>query len=248
MTTIHFCTGVILGAASLFSGCGAGVRENSEAGSAKTDGATDADAAFDDEQTPPSTQALYRHAISDAAVAQAKEVRLLKRPEGELVTVLSWVNNDYLSSYPVGSRITLSWGDVWVTLVPEVLEKCREFPREEQQLRLQQLLGLPPNDQARSFVVMEARIEDLFRPCIHPDVHAERCAISGATNDEAHALFFANQTAASYTIPDGYPWTRLGYTYDWNPDTPEYGASEYVVKKDASVMVKEVLSTSKYCQ
>ena len=34
-----------------------------------------------------------------------------------------------------------------------------------------------------------------------------------------------------------YPWTRLGYTYDWADNGEEYGLSEFVVRKNSEVKV-----------
>ncbi len=62
-----------------------------------------------------------------------------------------------------------------------------------------------------------------------------------------HAVFFANQKISSYKVK-GYPWTRLGYTYDWNPNTTDYGASEYVIKKNSKVEIVSIISTEAYCR
>jgi len=48
----------------------------------------------------------------------------------------------------------------------------------------------------------------------------------------------------SYQVPNGYPWTRLGYTYDWNPNSPEVGLSEYIVRGGSTVTVAAVGSTN----
>ncbi|MBN2530297.1 MAG: hypothetical protein JXR76_28165 [Deltaproteobacteria bacterium] len=194
-----------------------------------------------------SFDALYLAAVADAAVAEESELHDLKIPQGEDVDVLSWVKNEYLDSYPTGSIITLP-RYTWVTLPPEVQEKCQGYAAETQMVRLQQLLGLPPQkDGPRSFVVLSVKRDQLFRPCILPDVAAPQCTVFEQTDDDAHALFFANQTAVAYTTSPGYPWTRLGYTYDWNPDTPEYGVTEFVIKIGAQAVVKTVVSTEQYC-
>ncbi len=45
-----------------------------------------------------------------------------------------------------------------------------------------------------------------------------------------------------------YPWTRLGYTYDWGNPVNEVGLSEFIIKKDARVIVKSIQSTEDYIQ
>jgi hypothetical protein len=192
-------------------------------------------------------KALYRMALEDAAIADPDEVHDLKRPEGEPVTVLSWVKNEFLQYYPAGETIFFT-RFTWVTLPPEVQDKCRQFQGEHRIIRMQQLLGLPPDHhEERSFVVMEVHRKDLFRPCIDPNIDTLQCAVQAEVTDGAHGIFFANQTVAAYGTPPGYPWTRLGYTFDWNPATPEYGVSEYVIVKNVAVTIKEIIPTEKYC-
>ena len=190
----------------------------------------------------------YAAAVRDAAVAEAEEIHTLRPVSGDAAVVLTWVDKAYAESYPVGGEVTLSWGDVWVTLVPDVHDKCVAFPEGKKRLRIQQLLGLPPKDEERVFVVLETDTGHLFRPCIAPDIATDKCPATGKAATAAHAEFFANQTALSYTQPGGYPWTRLGYTYDWNPSTPEFGVSEYVIRKGTTVRVTAVFETASYCR
>jgi len=43
-----------------------------------------------------------------------------------------------------------------------------------------------------------------------------------------------------------YPWTRLGYTYDWGNPCHEVGLSEFVIKKDAEVIVEDIETVEEY--
>ena len=45
-----------------------------------------------------------------------------------------------------------------------------------------------------------------------------------------------------------YPFTGLGYTYDWGNAETDIGASEFIVKPGATVTIHEIKSTSKYLQ
>lgn len=45
----------------------------------------------------------------------------------------------------------------------------------------------------------------------------------------------------------GFPWTRLGYTYDWTPGAPDHvGVSEFIVAAGASVVLEGVGSQRQY--
>jgi hypothetical protein len=55
------------------------------------------------------------------------------------------------------------------------------------------------------------------------------------------------QTALAYQA-QGYPWARLGYTYNWNPNADEVGVNEFVVRRGADVKASSVTTTVEYCQ
>ena len=95
---------------------------------------------------------------------------------------------------------------------------------------------------------MKVRKQDIFRPCAMSTTKTATCVQPPADYfmEDEHAVFFSNQTINSYKT-DGYPWTRLGYTYDWNPRTGDYGVSEYVIKKNSKIEVVNILSTEAYC-
>lgn len=63
----------------------------------------------------------------------------------------------------------------------------------------------------------------------------------------AHKAWFADHATTSYQFPKGFPWTRLGYTYNWKPGESEVGPAEFVVRKDATVQVVSVETTEEYC-
>jgi hypothetical protein len=44
-----------------------------------------------------------------------------------------------------------------------------------------------------------------------------------------------------------FPWTQLGYTYDWNPRSRKnVGLSEYVVLQGANIVMHKIWGTSEY--
>lgn len=44
---------------------------------------------------------------------------------------------------------------------------------------------------------------------------------------------------------DNYPWTQLGYTYDWNSNnTSHISLSEFVIKPNSNIKVKSILYNS----
>ena len=62
--------------------------------------------------------------------------------------------------------------------------------------------------------------------------------------DEYKAWFDSN-IILSY-FDSAYPWTRLGYTYDWAAGGSDYGLSEFLVRKDAVAQVEFTMSTDDF--
>lgn len=68
--------------------------------------------------------------------------------------------------------------------------------------------------------------------------------------DPAHLKWMCDNWTSTYGNADplsNFPWTALGYTYDWgNPDDPR-GMSEYVARKGAEVVFDSLRPTDAYC-
>jgi hypothetical protein len=155
-------------------------------------------------------------------------------------------------------RATLRKGDsfktnkeVWVTVVPQLQTVCRgirlQCSDSALDLRLKQLLGLPFCEQKTQFVEFWLSPSDLFRPCPDPAITDSVCNLKSSMNVDGrnHKKWFNKQKKGSYCLL-GYPWTQLGYTYDWGNPRSEIGLSEFVVKKGANVKVESVRTTESY--
>ncbi|MEZ4436423.1 MAG: hypothetical protein R3F65_28825 [bacterium] len=63
---------------------------------------------------------------------------------------------------------------------------------------------------------------------------------------DEHRMWVEALTEESYG--EGYPWTRLGYTYDWDPAAGSVvGLSEFVIRPGSVVGVESVTGTGAYC-
>lgn len=191
-------------------------------------------------------QAAYHQAIADAAVIEPDEITSLKPLQGDTAKVVTWTK--YPDSFKPGEDLTLAWGETWVTLDPVVKQRCVDFDKRVLTYRIQQLLGLPPKDETRYFITLEAPTTDMFRPCANASLTAEKCETGFSEASTAmHQSWYAQQTAGAYQT-GGFPWTRLGYTYDWAADANEVGVQEYVIKRGATVKVLAIEESSKYCE
>ncbi len=202
---------------------------------------------------------IYNQAIIDAAIATKFEEYPLTPIFDTETTVVQWVNQNSLDKYyqtPYENNQLMSVkkkGGIFVSLKSELQTKCQNYFRQHLTQRLEQLLGLPPNSGYTYLVEMSVRQEDIFRPCIDPDITKKKCAAQPSSLDQisqTHKVWLAEQMLKSYQFTDrkGYPFTRLGYTYDWNPDTPDLGVSEYIIREGAKIKVINIMSTEDYCR
>lgn len=213
------------------------------------------------------SSAAYEAAIADAAVASPRKVSaLMPLPAGDKVRVVSWVTESRMPcKVPETSCATTTPPDrIWVTLAGEVQARCRAWGLQGDALRqrLEQLLGLPldPPVQFRKarFVTMEVARERLDRPCLGIDETSPQrpvCTVGIQANRAADVRdYVLKQMADSFVVGGpsgpGYPFTRLGYTYDWNPVNAQpnhYGASEFLVQASTSATVITQQETDAYC-
>ncbi len=214
-----------------------------------------------------SSKASYEAAIADAAVASPRKVSaLMPLPEGDKVRVVSWVTESRTPcKAPDTTCATTTPPDrIWVTLAGEVQARCRAWGLQGDALRqrLEQLLGLPldPPVQFRKarFVTMELARERLDRPCLGIDESSPQSPVCTVGIQASRAPdvrdYVLKQMADSFVVDapggPGYPFTRLGYTYDWNQVNARpnhYGASEFLVQANTSAVVISQQETDAYC-
>jgi hypothetical protein len=165
-----------------------------------------------------------------------------------------------------GNCSTYHW-DSWVTVAPE-LQNFRapttpSLLRVVQLLGLPPSYATVGSAREAKYVLeLWVKPEDLFRPCPDSEISDTVCEMGFPIDPfrmldrnnkilateglpvpvfETYTSWFSNRTRNVYTAtPDSeaYPWTRVGYTYDWG--SPNHvGLSEFVVhgkKEDGSTI------------
>lgn len=206
----------------------------------------------------------YNKAIKDAEIATPNKIYknlvaivpsnknlVWKDDQKTYLLVVTWTNYNGWDD-KIGQSIELS-DYIWVTTVPEVKNFCKKLTGNKT-LRLEQLLGLPPNAEKRKFVEMWVKPGDLFRPSADPEITDSEAEIDFRISNkfvkevpDAYKDWFNEQKMKSYGT-NGYPWTRLGYTYDWRKDGNHIGLSEFVIIKGSIVEINSISSELQYCQ
>jgi hypothetical protein len=211
----------------------------------------------------------YEQGVREAVLPKPNQVSnsLVKVLAGP-VHVSTWIRAAELSRYkPGGTWITTAQKDIWVTVIPEIKNFCQAYVKdrnadiEQLTLRLEQHLGLPPGAGKTTF--LEIIVQDpsntanLFRPCQNPSATTAACAAGPPSSTNAqYAGWFYQQYYGSFAQaqPDQYPWTSLGYTFDWASREDgtngfvRYGASEFVIPKGAPIEIVGQTDTGPYCQ
>jgi hypothetical protein len=218
--------------------------------------------------TEEQLQEVYKAAVKDAETAEADEISTQLTaivPENDcliwegvpgqsrvqMVTWTSWTGYDNMVGKSVQvddlMKSTQTTRDTWVTAAPELHEFCakQRLNTEDMTLRVEELMGLPPHNGKTRFVAFWVDPADLFRPSPDPEITDHEAALDFpvssrfVTVSDAHIAWFNAQEAASYG-ENGYPWTRLGYTYDWGNPCSNVGLSEFVIRSGVTVEVQSV--------
>jgi len=222
------------------------------------------------------TEAAYRKAVDQARSPDTRFVSksLLGFRPDRPVTVVTWIQKGWLPSYQQADpkKTIQIHKDVWVTAVPFLKAFCQQYVRlhgadsEQLALRLKEHMGLPAGSDYDTFVELTVDPKDnarLLRPCGDSSVNNTSCTVPDLPN--ASDVWVKKPTVSSpsqewvlrnyysnYASRQAYPWTALGYTFDWalKADSNEferYGETEFLIPKDDPVHFVSAASTVAYC-
>lgn len=224
--------------------------------------------AINDARTPEASEIKPLTAISPDSPNQ--------RWNHGLVSVVTWASNwqDYQDSQQRTAPILVD-RDVWVTVVPELQSFCSKYVSTGGEVplgkRLIQRLGLSLGDDPdkREMVQFWVDPQFLFRPSFNPEITSYEAELQFPIPNPfllfqlSYYQWFSSQFDQSYKsegkwIVSGtvnhkneqiwaYPWTQLGYTYDWGNPSNHVGQSEFVIRRWSPVLVELVEKTGTYC-
>lgn len=197
---------------------------------------------------------LYFKAVIDSKTIEPEEilpvVSISKNSDmvtwnetDDKVLLLTW--HKYPNSYIDGTTANLKWGEVW-TFTDKEMKKWVEENGTPSTQRLEQLLGLPIKKGYTHVTALLVNPADVLRPAY--TYNASEANITDVfftqPNDD-YLNWFNNNIKWSYE-DSAFPWTRLGYTYDWADNGTEYGLSEFIIKKGSDVEVAYTLTTEEF--
>lgn len=139
----------------------------------------------------------------------------------------------------------------------------------ERNLKVRQFTGLPvvKDIPSQYSVDMWVNVHDLVRPCADSDALSTVCPPSPPyaandpelgslkdifvyiprSNDLTFEFWFKANTDNTYSGANPFPWTRLGYTYNWDVNaTSNQGVNEFFLRPGATVEVTNVTELKDY--
>ena len=170
----------------------------------------------------------------------------------DYILMVSWKQNiSYYEPYIGSGFYNTGAYPLWVTASPELKERMKTEKYNDKPMRLKQLLGLPPNATYSYFVEFWVKPEDLFRPCPDPEITDEQCQLCfPSKTDSTHINWINTNRIDRYydcELYNKYPWTQLGYTYDWaSANKQPIGLSEFVIGCNKNIKVNAIYTTEEY--
>lgn len=206
-----------------------------------------------------SNDELYKEAVEDCIFFEEKDVLPLvniTKEDNRVIwndsnKVLMTFAHKYPSSYPSQSDITFQWGNVWTVSAGEFYEfiKLNAKTTTDWTLRINQVLGMPEDKGITSVTGIWVDPSILYRPAYEPNPTKSMSTTLQKTGNEEFDIkfkdFFDDNIIWSY-FESSYPWTRLGYTYDWYPNNTKYGLSEFLIFSGESAFIEYTYSIDEF--
>lgn len=201
----------------------------------------------------------YQQAVTKAALHQLKPSPLLAIPPSKpYLTMVTWTSKTYQPG-----RHHLHH-PVWVTVTKQLKQTCRHFPKDQTASSIEQLLGMPPranysswhltimlvpNHQAHIINTDQPFSPGIFRPCFSSNsIRTSTCSYQITSTKPAYDRWLLHLSLQQYRTQHGYPWTGLGYTYNWNPQAQsKIGLSEFIITQKTPVTIINSKSPAVFC-
>jgi hypothetical protein len=203
---------------------------------------------------------------------------LLEVDPNKPVTVVAFMRREKVANYEGKSETPKDKDQTWVTVAPMLKTFCQQYVKEhgsdpdQLKLRLKQRLGLPPQPDYDTFVELKLDPKDVskfFRPCGDPATNTNSCEppappqpeeireklkkLNVADDKEFQPYWVLSNYYRSFASQYQFPWTALGYTFDWAPrengsgDFVRRGESEFVIAPGTPIQFLSSADAVAYC-
>lgn len=122
-----------------------------------------------------------------------------------------------------------------------------EMSENARRTRLMQVLGLPPNSTNDIFVEFWVNEKDLFRPAVDSTLKSSMLLFKLSIDYIKSFATFSSKSYENTNILNQYPFTGMGYTWDYCPNSKDhFGVTEFVLKENKVIFVRGTASTNDY--
>ncbi|MFZ5427874.1 MAG: hypothetical protein ACOZEN_12945 [Thermodesulfobacteriota bacterium] len=197
-------------------------------------------------------------------------------PGESRVLVTLFTRSSYYSAFAPGDVFPAAV-DLWVLPAPQLRDGVKAGnplgASLSPGLAASQYLGLPPRNANDAVVSLWVAPSDMLRPAIDPRIDTHELETSffvtlqtvpltpapvlpgnpgcaGCPPAASYAAWFLGRQASIFRLDAGYtpyPWTGLGYTYDWTPGAPDVvGGSEFIVRAGSPVVFQDMTPAGDY--
>ena len=205
-------------------------------------------------ETAPSSEELWAAAMADAVFSEDDEVmelvcltrddpQVIWDEAGERVLLITWHGYEE----PCAPGDSLAYQDIWATSLGELKDWYRENGSgvTDWELRFAQLLGMPDDGSCTRFSAFWVPPSAVIRPAYVTDVTAQMEIGYDQITDPTYRAWFDGNILYSY-FESAYPWTRLGYTYDWSGGDSAYGLTEFLIADGSGTEIAFTYSTEDF--
>ncbi len=230
------------------------------------------------ELVPPANEGTYSKALQASLWPAPSEVShsLVAVDPNKPVTVVAFMRRAKVANYQ--GQAVAPKDQTWVTVAPMLKTFCQGYVKEhgsdpdELKLRLKQRLGLPPQPDYDTFVELKLDPKDVskfFRPCGDPATNTNSCEppappqpeeireklkhLNVGNDKEFQPYWVLSNYYRSFASQYQFPWTALGYTFDWAPredgsgDFVRWGESEFVIAPGTPIQFLSSADAVAYC-
>lgn len=197
---------------------------------------------------------MWTAAVEDAVLSHQDEVmelvcltqddpQVIWDESGERALLITWHDGEQ----DVKPGDALKKDEIWATSLGEMENWYGENASgvEDWDLRFAQLLGLPEDCGYTHFTAFWVCPQDVIRPAYVTGVTAQMENDYALVDDAEYKAWFDANIIYSY-FESEYPWTRLGYTYDWGGGDSDYGLTEFLVMDAANTQAAFTYSTQEF--
>lgn len=200
----------------------------------------------------------YQKAVVRAAMHELPSANLLKLSESKRrINMVTWTNQ----SYHKGNHVLQD--DIWFVQKNQLKKLCKHSSKKITPSKIEQLLGMPPLSNYRGWHLVVMKVPNqqavlslrshftpgVFRPCFSTDsIRQSYCTYQPDMNLPRYDAWVLMLSLTQFRLKGGYPWTGLGYTYNWDPQAKSIiGLSEFIVTRGTEVTILGSQTPNQFC-